>query len=245
MAVTKGHGNPHWTRDETILALELYLNSLDKTPSGNDSRVQDLSTLLRSFPFHDNFAKNNTFRNPDGVAFKLQNLRAVATGKGLNNTSKTDKAVWKELGHDTILVKKLATDIKNGLEIISEAPALYKSNSEHDEGSVTYRIHAKRERSVALRNKFLKKCKKNGELSCELCVTQVEYIHPDYRESTFEVHHLNPLNNTGKTKNSFKDLALLCATCHRAIHKVIRDRTEPTSLEDAKLLLGINAIQGI
>jgi hypothetical protein len=27
MAVTQGHGNPNWTRDETILALDLYLKS--------------------------------------------------------------------------------------------------------------------------------------------------------------------------------------------------------------------------
>lgn len=241
MAVTKGQGNPKWMRDETILALELYLSSSDQVPSSNDSRVQNLSALLRSFPFHDDFAKNHTFRNPDGVAFKLQNLKAVATGKGLNNTSKTDQAVWNELGHDPDLVKKLAADIKNGLAVIAEEPEQYNSNAEYDEGSVVYRIHAKRERSPGLRNKFLKKCKKDGELTCELCGNQAIHIHPDFRDSVFEVHHLNPLNNTGKTKNSMTNLALLCANCHRVIHKLIREHTEPVSLEEAKLRLDPNA----
>lgn len=33
MAVTKGHGNPNWNRDETILALEAYFALGGKNPS--------------------------------------------------------------------------------------------------------------------------------------------------------------------------------------------------------------------
>ncbi len=33
MAVTQGHGNPHWTRDETLLAVALYLAVDGKVPS--------------------------------------------------------------------------------------------------------------------------------------------------------------------------------------------------------------------
>ncbi|ENG5983627.1 HNH endonuclease [Vibrio alginolyticus] len=241
MAVTKGQGNPKWTRDETILALELYLSSKDQVPSANDPRVQSLSELLRSFSFHDEFAKNETFRNPDGVAFKLQNLKAVATGKGLNNTSKTDQAVWNELGNDPYLVKKLAADIKRGLSVMAEEPREYRNNVNHDEGSVIYRIHAKRERSSSLRKKFINKCRRTGELTCALCGSYATHIPPNYRDSVFEVHHIHPLNNTGKTKNSLKDLVLLCASCHRVIHKLIREQTEPTSIEEARSHLGLNA----
>ncbi len=35
MAVTKGQGNPNWTRDEIILALDLYFDFEEKIPSGN------------------------------------------------------------------------------------------------------------------------------------------------------------------------------------------------------------------
>lgn len=240
MARTKGQGNPKWTIDETILALELYQNSPGKVPSSNDHRVKELSTLLRSFPFHDNFAKNDTFRNSDGVAFKLQNLKDAATGKGLKNTSKTDQTVWKEFGHNPPLVKKIATDIKSGLELIAEEPAKYNSNFEYNEGSVIYRIHARRERSIELRNKFLGKRKKTGELTCELCGHQALHIPSEYRESVFEIHHLNPLNNTGKTKNTLKDLALVCANCHRVLHKLIRESTSTISLKEAKLHLELN-----
>lgn len=84
MAVTKGQGNPDWTREEVILALDLY-HSLDgKIPNSKDERVCELSRTLRAFPHHRLAARTESFRNPAGVAFKLQNLRSVSTGRGLS-----------------------------------------------------------------------------------------------------------------------------------------------------------------
>jgi 5-methylcytosine-specific restriction protein A len=64
MAVTHGHGNPKWSRDETILALDLYFQCEGKIPSKSDDRVVELSKLLRNHPLHQDAAKNSTFRNP-------------------------------------------------------------------------------------------------------------------------------------------------------------------------------------
>ena len=100
MAVTQGHGNPKWTRDETILALDLYFAVQPRMPSGIDMDVKALSSLLRRLPYHEEAARKPSFRNPDGVAFKLQNIRQVATGKGLGNVSQMDRTIWSELGHD-------------------------------------------------------------------------------------------------------------------------------------------------
>lgn len=71
MAVTKGHGNPKWGKDETILALNLYFKFLDKPPSKSNEYVIALSNLLRSNPFHSREKGKNSFRNPDGIAFKV------------------------------------------------------------------------------------------------------------------------------------------------------------------------------
>src|SRR5512135_2132027 len=107
MAVTHGHGNPRWTRDETILALDLYFDTEDNIPGPNDPDVIDLSNILKKLPIHPYETRKASFRNPDGVAFKLQNLRSVATGKGLKNTSITDKTVWEEFKSNRKLVKDL------------------------------------------------------------------------------------------------------------------------------------------
>ena len=115
MAVTHGHGNPNWTRDEVILALDLYFDCKGKIPRQSDPRVKALSELLRAFPHHSAAARKESFRNPDGVGFKLQNLRQVATGKGLGNVSHTDREVWNELGHDPKRTKQLANLIRTGI----------------------------------------------------------------------------------------------------------------------------------
>src|SRR4051812_38214481 len=106
MAVTDGPGNPPWSREETILALELYIDSAGTIPAKSDNRVTALSQLLRNLPFHDETARRPTFRNPDGVVLKLKNLRQVATGRGLANVSEMDRTIWNELGQSPDRTRK-------------------------------------------------------------------------------------------------------------------------------------------
>jgi 5-methylcytosine-specific restriction enzyme A len=89
MPVTRGHGNPDWTRDETILALDL-LYRFGKPLDRRHDAVAELSNLLRHSQLHPPEKRTETFRNADGVALKLQNLfSAVEPGRGLTY-SKTD-----------------------------------------------------------------------------------------------------------------------------------------------------------
>jgi 5-methylcytosine-specific restriction protein A len=112
MARTKGHGNPKWNLEETILALDLYFDCEANLPSAKDRRVKDLSLLLRSLPFHPKRKRKQTFRNADGVSFKLQNIRQIATGIGLSNTSAMDRQVWKQYGQRRQTVKAMAEKIR-------------------------------------------------------------------------------------------------------------------------------------
>jgi 5-methylcytosine-specific restriction enzyme A len=113
MAVTSGHGNGFWTREETILALDLYFSCDQRVPSKGDPRIAALSQYLKSLDIHPPHKRKSTFRNPDGVRFKMQNLRAVKTGKGLGNVSQVDRSVWGELGGNPQLVKSLAEQIRS------------------------------------------------------------------------------------------------------------------------------------
>ncbi len=112
VAATKGQGKPKWGQDEVLLALDLYLSLDGKIPGPADPRVQELSRTLRGLPLHAEAKKNERFRNPDGVAFKLQNIHQVATGKGLGNFSATDQAVWDAFGSKPDLVRQLASQIR-------------------------------------------------------------------------------------------------------------------------------------
>src|SRR5690242_3505803 len=111
MARTQGHGNPNWTRDETILALDLYL-STSAIADRHDERVKELSALLQRLPYHAAHERKGSFRNAASVFFKLQNLRQVATGEGLSNVSAMDRRVWAEFGDSPDRVKKLAELIR-------------------------------------------------------------------------------------------------------------------------------------
>src|SRR5690349_11576661 len=121
MARTQGHGNPKWTRDETILALDLYFRCKGKMPSSSDSDVIELSNVLQQLTTQSLETRRNSFRNPTGVAFKVQNLRNVATGKGLRNGSRMDREIWAEFGKRPEAVRELATTIRRGLEVGSHS----------------------------------------------------------------------------------------------------------------------------
>jgi 5-methylcytosine-specific restriction protein A len=66
---------------------ESFANAVTKIPSKSHKRVRELSSRLRRLPYHVEAARKQTFRNPDGVASKLQNLKFVSTHKWLQNTS--------------------------------------------------------------------------------------------------------------------------------------------------------------
>lgn len=145
MARTKGHGNPNWTRDETILALDLYFQLGGNIPSPSDKRITQLSQLLRSMPYHQEAAKQPSFRNADGVGFKLMNLRQVATGKGLANVSKMDRDTWAEYEDRPQEVHRVAAAIRAGIPTLRPEEASIDLD-EFCEGRVLTALHLRRER---------------------------------------------------------------------------------------------------
>lgn len=149
MARTHGHGNPDWTRDETILALALYFECGDALPSPRDARVRQLSELLRTLPYHSGNSRKESFRNPDGVAFRLQNLHNVATGRGLGNVSAMDRKIWAEFGSRPHEVRTLAQLTKAGINYTSALPDHTSPNDGEEflEGRLLTAIHKARERN--------------------------------------------------------------------------------------------------
>lgn len=61
MARTRGHGNPNWTRDETILALDLFQQFAGSVPSSKSKEINDLSDILRALPYHSEASKHPHF----------------------------------------------------------------------------------------------------------------------------------------------------------------------------------------
>lgn len=239
MAATKGHGNPRWTRDETLLALDLYFDCAKRPPGKEDQRVIDLSNLLRSLPIYSKDQRKDSFRNPDGVAFKILNLHQVATGKGLKNTSKVDVDIWTEFGDAPETVKQLAKSIRSGSdELVATNATQQESPDEFREGTIITRVHQRRERDSRLRKKLLRKRKDSTGLSCDLCSCDAKNLPASLQDAMFEAHHVKPLSTyTEGVATALKDVSLLCANCHRLIHRAISQEKRWLTIEEAKELI--------
>lgn len=89
------------------------------------------------------------------------------------------------------------------------------------EGNPKMVTHLRRERDQSLaRKKKTQFRQQYGRLFCEACGNEY-VIHGKLSESAFEVHHrrkLGDLKQAAATKLS--DLGILCASCHRVIHRI-------------------------
>ncbi|GHG77532.1 hypothetical protein GCM10010919_33270 [Alishewanella longhuensis] len=91
-----------------------------------------------------------------------------------------------------------------------------------DESKTRLRTHKVRERDSLLVKKAKERfIKEHGALFCEVC--GYDFL-PKYGFSYAEAHHKKPLSKIKageKTKES--DLAIVCANCHRAVHRIESD----------------------
>jgi len=239
MAVTRGHGNPDWTRDETVLALDLYFTCNGKMPSSADARVRELSRLLRSLPYHQGTRRNERFRNPDGVAFKLQNLHKVATGKGLGNVSKTDRSVWAELGLRRQEVASIADLIRRSLKVTDLENYSITDEEDFFEGRLLTTLHKTKERHRKIRGKLLASRRRRGALSCDMCQCKSISTKPAFEDASFEAHHTLPMSMAMERRTQLKDMALLCANCHRLLHRAIALSHRWLTIAEALKIVGL------
>lgn len=145
---------------------------------------------------------------------------------------------WEFVGHfmpvrltrdESDLYPTKAFRRKDAVAMLYFSPADADSNEEQsealpiwaEEGTVTLRKHQNRERSRILveakRRAFRAEF---GALCCEACSMSESELPAGLGESCFDVHHLELLGaRAGPVITTLNDLALLCANCHRMIHR--------------------------
>ncbi len=110
------------------------------------------------------------------------------------------------------------------LELPNEGVVFVQSDSfdmEVEEGNIIYRTHRLRERNSEIVNhKKSTALELKGFLSCEVCGFNFTKTYGVRGKNYIECHHKNPLSDTKVgSKTKAEDLALLCANCHRVIHR--------------------------
>jgi 5-methylcytosine-specific restriction protein A len=220
--------NPDWSRDELILALDLYMRNRQRLPDADSKEVAELSDLLNRLGAAVAHKQQN-FRNTNGVYMKLGNFRAVDPAytsqgkKGLNRGSKADVQVWSELAGDMSRLHTVADAIRtaaNSGEITNLPPVPDEAYFDAPEGRILTRMHIARERNAKLvKKKKDAAYKQHGAIRCDACDFNFAAVYGERGSGYIEAHHLKPVYALAPgTRTSLGDLALLCANCHRMIH---------------------------
>lgn len=215
----------NWTRDEIILACELAMSNNWNGLEAKDSRVVALSQLLVANPLHPVQLRDEKFRNPAGVAFKISNITTHHPdyiGKKTNG-NRLDAIVLNEFLYAPEKMQAIAAAIREEI-IQGDAAKLNEDDPDADaevpEGRLLLARHLKRERNRGLRNRKIQSVKKAGlPIACEVCSFSFHSTYGQRGQDYIEVHHVLPLHASGPTTTRLKDLALLCANCHRMIHR--------------------------
>lgn len=227
--------NPPWTRDELILALELYLRDPNGPPSKTNSEVRDLSVTLGLVGKRIGISNSGSYRNINGVYMKLMNFRrfdpkAASQGSvGLTRGNKDEAEVWKEFSPRPDHLRAVATAIVSAstdahISLDNFVEATGDDFCDAPEGRLLTRLHVTRERNKEIvRKKKAQTIERYGFLACEVCRFDFAARYGDRGHGYIEAHHLRPLHSlTGTAQTKLEDLALVCANCHRMIHSTKR-----------------------
>lgn len=217
--------NPSWSRDELILALDLYMRHRPSFPDDRHPEVIELSKLLTRLAEINAVAGSDNFRNGNGVAMKLQNFRSfdpAEKGKGLPAVSRGDREVWALYEGDFSSLRATATAIRAAVDAFKENEASQETDDGEgaEEGKILTRLHRIRERNRQIVERRKEKAlQEHGALRCEACGFDFSARYGERGSGFIECHHTKPVSTLlPNEKTKLADLTLLCANCHRMIH---------------------------
>jgi len=219
-----------WTRDELILALDLYLKHQGELFDPEDKEIIELSEFLNRMGKVVGVGGGALFRNPNGVAMKMMNFRRFdpkfkAAGKaGLSRGNRLEEPIWAEYSKDRPRLAKVVLAIRAtvgqyvGLSDLAgnDEPGF----EEAPEGKLLTRLHRFRERNKKLVDQCKKKAmKEQGHLRCSACDFDFGKQYGPTASHIIDCHHTKPVHTLADgEKTSLKDLVLICANCHRVVH---------------------------
>ncbi|WP_371480561.1 HNH endonuclease [Kitasatospora sp. NBC_00315] len=218
--------NPDWAWDEIVLACAVTADNHWKGLSATDPRVAELSSLLQILPIHGLSSRNDTFRNANGVArktFDIATRHPDYQGKPTNGGA-MDLAVLQAFLDSPLEMAAAAQLIRAGILAgdLQTAPLADEDLDDFDapEGRLLLRKHLARERNRALRRRKIDSVLSRGQrLACEVCDFDFQRAYGERGAGYIECHHVVPLHEAGESRTKLSDLALICANCHRMVHR--------------------------
>lgn len=91
--------------------------------------------------------------------------------------------------------------------------------AEEGQEKTVYKLHRFKERDPKIISQAKKKAELENRLHCEICSFNFNKQYPLLGNNFIECHHKQPISNGGIRKTRVEDLAIVCANCHRMLHR--------------------------
>ncbi len=145
----------------------------------------------------------------------------------MQSYSKLDEEIFMEFYDDRDRLRMIAQQIRSVVGKKDLTLQLQNIQSEEEEesavkeGGVVLKLHKYRERdSSIIQRKKQTVLRNEGKLSCEVCGFDFEAKYGEIGQGFIECHHKVPLSMiNAQVATKLDDLALVCANCHRMLHK--------------------------
>ena len=217
--------NPNWTREELILALDLYFDMDQGQMHKGNHNVIRVSNEIRELNIHFDIPDPDKFRNPSSIARRLGNFKTMDDGyggDGLKNSSKLAKEVYQEFNNRRDTLKQAAFEIRDKVL----RPKTQKKSSNFNKKDIyksefLYQFHKNRESDpLVLKVKKEMALASTETLKCEICRFDANAFYGEIGNDVMEIHYNKELmNEPGLESSSMDDFIIVCSNCHKVLDK--------------------------
>lgn len=155
-------------------------------------------------------------RGDNGIA--VSDITSLAPGLRFTNRKPirmTARTLGNSLQTAGILTPEAVLALEQALgDLAGEALADVGAEPQALEGTIVKELGRRRTRDRQLRLARLHR----DDYTCQGCKFSVSGIAVLESDAVLEVHHVDPLHDTGPILNTVESLVTLCPTCHRLIH---------------------------
>ena len=152
----------------------------------------------------------------------LNPSQALLESSGRANIPKWQHRILTEVAHLRRSGKMTLHKVDPRRWSLSSADAAVVPAVSATEGRERLRLHKQRERSGTLRRQKIDDVlDRTGKLECECCCRDAEQVYGPIGQGYCEVHHHDAIAN-GERRTELCHLAVVCACCHRMLHRLIR-----------------------
>jgi 5-methylcytosine-specific restriction enzyme A len=164
---------------------------------------------------------NNNYIPVSETLWDRVNLRGITQGnacnisniKNIGNIEELQLDIWRRFnGH--FISEELESETTTSA--IITALKLTSPDFIATEGGMRMVSHIIKERNRSIVKEKKQKAIKNNQLKCAVCDFSFSIT---YNVEFIECHHLTPIGQVGVRETTLDDLALVCANCHRMLHK--------------------------